>query len=713
MTKDNLMPQLNTADTSRSFYPFEITVPAVGFSGVTAAVQGGADAVYCRVAKTASALETPFADFRRAVPYAHYRNCKIYADFSGTPTSAGAVRAMQTAAACVRAGADALRVSDFGLLLEMRRSFPETPIHLTELFCARTEEELRFAAGAGSARITIPTDLSQKAAAPIIETAAALGLETALFAHGNILPRLKQSSEELTFLPHDLHSITLDGENYVLRLKDRCLLHAMDGLSGITALEIGNITDTPSFIFAAVRCWSNVCRFGEIRPEDVEFLERLSERGRCGFVWNEDETDFLQEQPREIAHSAVITAEREYTNKENGNVPIDIFCVAERQQTVKIAVSDASGNTAAVDSNTYAEDVMMRGYIEDKTSNAFSDMLAEPGKTEITERNSLTKQLTQTRGTIFYPRSVKFKLDPGVYTDPDAILQTLKTAFRVIERRRERAAAARRRVTTFDYAAEKSVYPEPPEKTRYTVYVEKITQISDSLIEEKPDVIYLPLWETKKTERLREILKQTRENGIVLGISLPQAALEPYADGLTALLRLGLSRVLAPGPGAALFARKLGFSVYGGPQMAVASSLSVKAARGLGLAGVCLRHSIPREAALAVSKDIETEIMAFGRLPELVLPEVITASDVLYGQSGESFRILRGQSDGGTLFSSKKMFLADRRDETEKTFVPSRGLHFTTESPPECVTVLKRFHEENDYRPAELMRGGFADADII
>ncbi|MDR0813105.1 MAG: U32 family peptidase [Oscillospiraceae bacterium] len=708
------MPQLNTAEESRSFYPYQITAPAVGIAGVTAAVQGGADAVYCRVAKSASALETSFSDFRRAVPYAHYRNCKIFADFSGTPTSAGSTRAMQTAAACVRTGADALRVSDFGLLLEMRRSFPQTPIHLTEQFCLRTDEELRFAAGAGSKRITIPTDLSQEQAAPIIASAVALGLETALFAHGNVLPRLIKSAGELTFDPHDLHSINRDGENYVLRLKNRCLLHCMDGLSGITALEVGNFADPPSFIFAAVRCWSNLCRFGVTRPEDIEFLERLSERDRCGFVWDEQETDFFQEHPRAIAHSAVITAEREYTNKENGNVPLDIFCVAERQQTVKIAVSDASGNTAAVDSNTYAEDVMMRGFIEDKTSNAFSDMLAGQDKNEITVRNSLTKQLTQTEGTIFYPRSVKFKLDPGVYTDPDAVLRSLKTAFRVIERRRERAAAARPRVAAYDYAAEKSVYPEAPDKIRYTAYVEKITQVSDAFIKAKPDVIYLPLWETKKTTRLREILRLARENEVVIGISLPQtAALEPFSDGLTALLRLGLTRVSAPGPGAALFARKLGFSVYGGPQMAVASSLAVKAARRLGLSGVCLKYSIPRAAALAVSKDIETEIMAFGRIPEMVIPSAVTSSDILYGHTGESFRILRDGDSGATLFSSKKMFLADRTDETAKTFVPSRGIHFTTESPPECVTVLNRFQGKNDYRPADILRGGFEDADII
>jgi hypothetical protein len=59
------------------------------------------------------------------------------------------------------------------------------------------------------------------------------------------------------------------------------------------------------------------------------------------------------------------------------------------------------------------------------------------------------------------------------------------------------------------------------------------------------------------------------------------------------------------------------------------------------------------------------------------------------------------------------MFLADRKVETAKTFVPSHGIYFTTESPPEAVTVFERFLGRNSYRPADLMRGGFEEADIF
>lgn len=167
----------------------ELVCPAGSPAMLRAAIEAGADSVYCGLRDETNARNFPGLNFdagelRDAVAWAHERNAKVLVAVN-TFARAGATdawrRAVDTAAA---AGADAIIAADLGVMSYVRQAYPRTRLHVSVQAAANSPESIRFYVESyGARRVVLPRVLS----AP--EIAALVGetqVETEAFVFGGL-----------------------------------------------------------------------------------------------------------------------------------------------------------------------------------------------------------------------------------------------------------------------------------------------------------------------------------------------------------------------------------------------------------------------------------------------------------------------------------------------------------------------------------------------
>ena len=104
----------------------ELLAPVSSPEGVAAAVESGADAIYVSFGD-AGALTVN--EFRRAAEFCRVRGVKVYVTMDALPSDESFLPAVQHARLACRYGANAVIVSDPGLIRVLRRAVPEMDIH--------------------------------------------------------------------------------------------------------------------------------------------------------------------------------------------------------------------------------------------------------------------------------------------------------------------------------------------------------------------------------------------------------------------------------------------------------------------------------------------------------------------------------------------------------------------------------------------------------
>jgi putative protease len=169
--------------------PFELVCPAGTPAALRAAIEAGADAVYCGFRDETNARNFPGLNFsreemREAVGYAHGRGAKLLVAVN-TFARAGELgpwrRAVDDAAAF---GADAVILADLGLLAYAAERHPGLRLHLSVQAAAANADAIRFYVETfGVRRVVLPRVLS---VSEIAEINRSVGCETEVFAFGGL-----------------------------------------------------------------------------------------------------------------------------------------------------------------------------------------------------------------------------------------------------------------------------------------------------------------------------------------------------------------------------------------------------------------------------------------------------------------------------------------------------------------------------------------------
>ncbi len=169
----------------------ELVCPAGTPAALRAAVDAGADTVYCGFRDCTNARNYPGLNFdadelREGIAYAHARGCHVLVAINTFPPAGNPgpwQRAVDTAA---DVGADAVILADIGVLDYATRHHPKLRRHLSvQASAANTPSIAFFRDNFDVKRVVLPRVLSVEEVAEIV---AATGVETEVFAFGSVGP---------------------------------------------------------------------------------------------------------------------------------------------------------------------------------------------------------------------------------------------------------------------------------------------------------------------------------------------------------------------------------------------------------------------------------------------------------------------------------------------------------------------------------------------
>ena len=169
----------------------ELVCPAGTPASLRAAVDAGADTVYCSFNDATNARNYPGLNFdpdelRDGVAYARARGCKVLVAINTFPRAGNQApwhRAVDQAAA---AGADAVILADLGVLDYATRHHPALRRHLSVQASAANAPSIAFYRDHFDVkRVVLPRVLSVREVAALVEET---GIETEVFAFGSVGP---------------------------------------------------------------------------------------------------------------------------------------------------------------------------------------------------------------------------------------------------------------------------------------------------------------------------------------------------------------------------------------------------------------------------------------------------------------------------------------------------------------------------------------------
>ena len=214
-------------------------------------------------------------------------------------------------------------------------------------------------------------------------------------------------------------------------------------------------------------------------------------------------------------------------------------------------------------------------------------------------------------------------------------------------------------------------------------------------------------------------VREALDRGIPVAAALPRVCFDRELDQLGALLEtcreLGITQALVGNLGLVGPARRAGMTLRGDFGLQVFNSQAAKEYKRMGFASLTASFELKLAQIRDLSKAVDTEIIAYGRLPLMITENCIiknqfgkcVCSNVnnLTDRKGVQFPVLRAFGCRNEIFNANKLFLADRAQDYRRAGLWAIRLSFTTENALECARVLERYRGEGSYVPNNYTRG--------
>ena len=167
----------------------ELLAPAGNLEILKAAVDMGADAVYCGLGRFNARVNADNFDIyelEEAVDYAHLRSSKVYLTVNTLMNNMEFDEFLPDIAKAVEIGVDGLIVADCGVLAKLAKAFPDVLINASTQMNVFSEDEFYNLSKLGVNRIVLPRELTMDEIASRTAKAAKYGMDTEVFAHGAV-----------------------------------------------------------------------------------------------------------------------------------------------------------------------------------------------------------------------------------------------------------------------------------------------------------------------------------------------------------------------------------------------------------------------------------------------------------------------------------------------------------------------------------------------
>ena len=687
----------------------EILSPAGSGEGVIAAVQNGADAVYLGFGNynaRRNAKNFNEEDFKRAVEYCRIRGVKVYVTINTLLTDRELPSAVEQARIASRCGADALIVQDLGMIRAIRQALPDMPIHGSTQMSVHNLEGVKMAAAMGITRVVLARELSRDEIEYICRRSP---IEIEVFVHGALcmcysgqcymsaVIGRRSGNRGLCAQPcRQKYSTGAHGSEYPLSLKDNCLIKYVEDLEriGVSCIKIEGRMRRPEYAAIVTGIYSRAIK-DKAMPREEDFRALRTAFSRQGFTdgYYRDlkGPDMFGIRTEEDKGEQVIfaTAKKNYLNGEYQRVPVNFMGLVKSGETAKLIAVDDRGNTATAEGL-----VPETAFHKELTPAAFQT------------------QLHKTGGTPFVCAGVKSKIEPGLSLAMASVNEMRRTVLTDLMKQRREFVPGREQDITFD-----APVPNKTDAPVFTISVLKVSQLSREMAELKPRVVYVPAEEFETGyKQLKPFLDDAE---ISVCVVLPRVIHDNEVEKCTKYLEIakemGVTEALVGNIGHIPYAMSLGFKVRGDFGLNVYNSQTLGVFNELGLLSATLSFEMRLEQIRDISKTMDTEIFAYGRLPLMVTENCMIRNargvcncDSFTGitdKMGATFPVVREFGCRNVVLNSQKLFMADKMRDIDRVGVWAARLSFTTENSRECLEILKSYMGLAEASPGGVTRG--------
>lgn len=661
----------------------EILAPAGGEAQLRAAVLCGADAVYLGLRgfnARAGAENFDENTLPQTVGWCHARGVRVYVTLNTLVTDRELPQWLHSLDAVAAAGVDGVLVQDLGLAKIIRQRYPTLPLHASTQMTIHNLAGARLLEEMGFAQVVLARELSKEEIAAIC---AGTSLRCEVFVHGALCMSVSGQCYLSSVLGERsgnrgrcAQPCRLDfkshGRGYALSLKDLTLTDRLRELEalGVASFKIEGRLKRPEYVAAAV----TACRqslAGEV--PDLETLQSVF--SRSGFTdgyytARRDLTMFGTRTREDAAAAAAVQGKLSaLTRNEVGRLPVDMVLTMAPGEPATLAVTDGTHR------------VEVAGEVPQTA-------LTRPTDEELARR-----ALEKCGGTPFYLQNLTCHIGEGLML-PLSALNRLRAA--------ALTALAEARSVVVPYPQAPAAAGEPAGRARPTgaprlgCRLAAAAQLTPA-IRRGAGRLSLPLHELAERPELLEAC------GPRLAAELPAFCAPQQEEAVMRALRKlkeqGLTAALCGNLGSLLMAREAGLRIIGDYGLNIINSPAAQQAAALGCDEITLSFECERNAARNIDSPIPIGVIAYGRLPLMLLrncPGKTAAGcgdcrgiNHITDRRGEDFPLQCQNRQYTHLLNPRPLFLSDRLPEWD--FCDFLTLRFTTETPAECDAILEMY----------------------
>ena len=686
----------------------ELLSPAGSPEALRAAVQSGCGAVYLgwgNFNARRSAKNFTDEEFAAAIRYCHVRGVRVFLTLNTLLTDRELPLALDAARTACRLGVDSVLVQDWGLFDLLRQALPDLPLHASTQMSVFTSGGVDELYRDGCERVVIARECSGADTAAACRSCPA---EIEIFGHGALCMCYSGQCEMSALiggrsgnrgtcaqpcrLPYGFNAPAKN--TYPLSLKDSCLAGRIAEMErmGVSCLKLEGRMKRPEYVAVITGIYRRL--MDEKRRPTAEESRQLEQAfSRSGFTdgyWLGKKGPQMfgtrpenAPEPKELFAAARETYEN---GRENRKIPVNLRLTVRRGQPVRLSGACTVHHGVAIAMGTGA--------------------VPEEARNRAVTAEELRQRLSKTGGTVFTADRIEIELDEGLMVPASAVNGLRRELLEELAKRRK--DIPHRRVLE---AAALPEAPEPPKTMRFTCSVLKAEQVTAALLAEKPAIVYVPI------EELEQLDAGLDWGETELCAVLPRI----FRTADEAPLRQLLARhpeataVAVGNLGHLPIVRGLGRTLRGDFGLNIFNSRALLFWREQGLSSATASFELRWQQIRDLKKYLPCEAVVYGRLPLMVTENCVTlcsvgcthgAGSVLTDRTGAQFPVTCGYGCRCEIQNSKTLFLADK-PEMRRCGLTYGRLRFTTETPEQCVRVLRRYRDGGDWTPEDLTRGLF------
>ena len=684
----------------------ELLAPAGSMDALRAAVQNGANAVYlgCGTFNARQGAKNfTIQTLAEAVKYCHVRGVQVHLTLNTLVSdreTEECIKLIQTAA---EAGVDAFIVQDLGVVQLCRRIAPMVPLHGSTQMTVHSLPGVLLCAAWGMSRVVLSRELNKEEIRYICKHSP---IEIEVFAHGALCMSYsgqcylsaaiggRSGNRGRCAQPcRQCYGYSRRENRYPLSLKDNCMVTYLRELEamGVASLKLEGRMKRPEYVAVVTDVYRRALDGGKVTQEMMDAL--LASFNRQGFTdgyymdkLGKDMFGIRDEKNDEAPWMR--EARQSYEGAENPLVNVALHMVV-RQGVSGLTVVDPDGRRCTV-----------------------SGPVPELARTQELTFEQLESRLSKTGGTPYRCVRVTADIDRGLTLSAAAINALRRDALNQLTALRSRKEP--RQLYTLPKLQHVEGHRDAP---GYTIAVTTREQITPKVLKMNPQVLYVPLHILAGDETFTRKLAEAVHVAAVLPRIVHDGQMGKLREDMKKIRRWGVEEVLVGNLGLMIPAREAGMQIRGDYGLNVFNSISVLALKELELKSAMLSFEMTLPQVRDVSKPIETELLAYGRLPLMITENCLIrgktgecachlSSTKLVDKTGAEFPVLRdGATCRSVLFNGKKLNWLDRQKDLSKLGLWAMRLYFTTENPQEVDRVLQSCVVPVKFDPGACTRG--------